>query len=109
MLGEGYLSRRLAHDGARVIGIDACADLIRSAQESAARNGLSVDYYTGKVDSLPVANDECDVVVCNHLLNDLSDIAAPIREFARVIRMGGRLVILMLRHVFTGRMRNVLS
>ena len=41
-------------------------------------------------------NDECDVIVCNHLLNDLRGIATPISEFARVAGMGGRMVILML-------------
>jgi 2-polyprenyl-3-methyl-5-hydroxy-6-metoxy-1,4-benzoquinol methylase len=53
--GEGYLSRKLAQDGAQVIGIDACADLVRSAEESAARSGLSIDSCTGTVDNLPIA------------------------------------------------------
>jgi 2-polyprenyl-3-methyl-5-hydroxy-6-metoxy-1,4-benzoquinol methylase len=100
--GEGYLSRRLAQDGARVVGIDACADLVQSAQDAAERNGLSIDYRTGTVDNLLLASDHFDVVVSNHLLNDLPSITNAIREFARVTRTGGRLVILMLHPCFYG-------
>jgi ubiquinone/menaquinone biosynthesis C-methylase UbiE len=98
--GEGYLSRILAQDGAETIGIDACPDLIKSAQELATDAGLAIDYHVGTVDDLPIRDGQCDVVVCNHVLNDLQDIATPFREFARVIREGGRIVILMLHPCF---------
>ena len=98
--GEGYLSRRLAQDGAQVVGIDACGDLVQSAQEADGRSGLSIDYHTGTVDDLPLASERFDVVVSNHLLNDLPRITNAIREFARVTRIGGRLVILMLHPCF---------
>lgn len=100
--GEGYLSRVLAQQGAQTIGIDACADLVQSAQELAAESGLSVDYHIGSVDDIPIADGRCDVVVCNHLVNDLENIAVPFREFARVTREGGHLVILMLHPCFYG-------
>jgi ubiquinone/menaquinone biosynthesis C-methylase UbiE len=41
-----------------------------------------------------------DLVVANHLLNDLPDIAGPVSELARVLRPAGRLMILMLSSVF---------
>jgi ubiquinone/menaquinone biosynthesis C-methylase UbiE len=100
--GEGYLSRILAHEGAETIGVDACADLIKSAQDLAAEAGLPINYNVGTVDSLPLCDSQCDVVVCNHLVNDLQDIEVPFREFARVTRKGGRLVILMLHPCFYG-------
>lgn len=100
--GEGYLSRSLAQDGADTIGIDACADLIKSAQEVATESGLAIDYHVGTVDNLPIRDGQCDVVVCNHLINDLKEISAPFREFARVTREGGRIVILMLHPCFYG-------
>jgi SAM-dependent methyltransferase len=100
--GEGYLSRILAQDGADAVGVDACADLIRSAQELATEAGLAIDYHVGTVDNLPIRDGQCDLVVCNHLINDLQNIAAPFREFARVTREGGHIVILMLHPCFYG-------
>lgn len=100
--GEGYLSRMFAQGGAEAIGVDACADLIKSAQERAAEAGLLIDYHVGTVDDLPIRDGKCDIVVCNHLINDLQNIATPFREFARVTREGGRIVILMLHPCFYG-------
>lgn len=100
--GEGYLSRILAQQGADTIGIDACTELIKSAQTLAAEAGLPIDYYAGTVDDLPIRDGQCDIVVCNHLVNDLQNIATPFREFARVTREGGNLVILMLHPCFYG-------
>lgn len=98
--GEGYLSRILANKGARVIGVDACPELLQAAQELATESNLQINYHIATVDHLPIGDSECDVIVCNHLLNDLEDISTPFREFARVIRKGGRLVILMLHPCF---------
>lgn len=100
--GEGYLSRIFAQNGADAIGVDACADLVKSAQELATDAGLPIDYHVGTVDNLPIRDGKCDIVVCNHLVNDLRDIATPFREFARVTREGGRMVILMLHPCFYG-------
>jgi hypothetical protein len=41
-----------------------------------------------------------DLVICNHVMNDLHDPSEPIHEFIRVLRSGGRLVILMLHPCF---------
>jgi 2-polyprenyl-3-methyl-5-hydroxy-6-metoxy-1,4-benzoquinol methylase len=100
--GEGYLSRKLAQDGARVVGVDACADLVQAAQETAERSGLLIDYRISSVNKLQLASEHFDVVVSNHLLNDLPEITDAIGEFARVTRIGGRLVILMLHPCFYG-------
>lgn len=100
--GEGYLARIFAQGGADAVGIDVCADLIKAAQELATEASLPVNYHVGTVNNLPIRDGQCDVVVCNHLLNDLQDISTPFREFARVTREGGRIVILMLHPCFYG-------
>lgn len=51
---------------------------------------------------LPFGDGAFDLVVANHLMNDLDEIAAPVREFARVLRPGGRFVALMLHPCFYG-------
>jgi 2-polyprenyl-3-methyl-5-hydroxy-6-metoxy-1,4-benzoquinol methylase len=98
--GEGYLSRMLAKAGATVTGIDFSAPLIAAAKEMNLTDRLPITFDTGTVYDLPYAGDAFDLVVCNHLINDLQDPAEPIREFARVLRQGGRLIILMLHPCF---------
>ena len=39
-------------------------------------------------------------MVANHIMNDLYDPSWPINEFSRVLRQGGRLIILMLHPCF---------
>jgi len=98
--GEGYLSRMLAKAGATVTGIDFSASLVAAAREMILTDGLPIAFDTGTVYDLPYADAAFDVVICNHLINDLQDPAGPIREFARVLRQGGRLIILMLHPCF---------
>jgi ubiquinone/menaquinone biosynthesis C-methylase UbiE len=98
--GEGYLSRILASNGATVTGIDTSGRLIDAAQAQNQDDGLPVSLDVGSVDSLPYPDSAFDLVVCNHLLNDLHDPSGPIREFGRVLGAKGRLVILMLHPCF---------
>ncbi|MBV9093496.1 MAG: methyltransferase domain-containing protein, partial [Streptosporangiaceae bacterium] len=61
---------------------------------------LPVSFDIGSVEELPYADGAFDLVVCNHLLNDLYDPSKAISEFARALRRSGRLVILMLHPCF---------
>lgn len=98
--GEGYLSRELARRGAAHIeGLDRSAALIAAAGEISTPNAR---FSEGDVASLPFGDSSFDLVVANHLLNDLPDIDQPIREIARVLRPGGRLVALTLHPCFYG-------
>jgi 2-polyprenyl-3-methyl-5-hydroxy-6-metoxy-1,4-benzoquinol methylase len=98
--GEGYMARELARRGAaHVTGIDASADQIAAAR-SVQVPGTSFDE--ADVADLPFGPGSFDLVIANHLLNDLPDITVPVSEFARVLRPGGRLVALMLHPCFYG-------
>jgi SAM-dependent methyltransferase len=50
--------------------------------------------------AMPYDAGTFDLVLCNHLLNDLEDPAQAIREFVRVLSDDGRIVILMLHPCF---------
>jgi SAM-dependent methyltransferase len=101
--GEGYLARILARQGATATGIDSSANLIEAAKAKGLNDTLSVSFDVGTVDDLPYENEAFDLVVCNHLMNDLRDPGKAITEFSRVLRRGGRLVILMLHPCFYNR------
>lgn len=98
--GEGYLSRLIARHGAQVTGIDACEELVEAARHAADDEGLDIEHVTAPADQLPLPDESVDIVVCNHLLNDLDDLEGPMDEFARVLRTNGRLVVLMLHPCF---------
>jgi SAM-dependent methyltransferase len=92
------MARELASLGARhVNGIDASGEQVKAA-EAAMVPGTS--FSEASADDLPFAAGSFDVVLANHLLNDLPDIAAPIGEFARVLRPRGRFIALMLHPCF---------
>jgi 2-polyprenyl-3-methyl-5-hydroxy-6-metoxy-1,4-benzoquinol methylase len=98
--GEGYLSRILASNGAIVTGVDFSAEQIEAARKQDLNDALTVSFDVASVYELPYPDSTFDLVVCNHVLNDLHDPGRPISEFARVLRNGGRLVILMLHPCF---------
>ncbi|SRR6266498_543673 len=98
--GEGYMSRLLARRGASVVGVDSCKGLIQAAQDLNDTERLDISYDVGDVGALALPDTTFDVVVCNHLINDLADPSIPFQEFARVLKGGGRVVILMLHPCF---------
>ena len=100
--GEGYLSRFFARAHAQVDGIDLSSPLVEAARAAASQGDLRINYHVGDVTNMEFANETFDVVVCNHLLNDLPAPEAAITEFSRVLKPTGRLVILMLHPCFYG-------
>ena len=100
--GEGYMTRLLARRGARqVTGADKSPALIAAARGASA--GVpAVRFAETDVANLPFDSASFDLAVANHLFNDLPEITGPVGELARVLRPGGRLVILMLHPCFYG-------
>jgi ubiquinone/menaquinone biosynthesis C-methylase UbiE len=100
--GEGYLTREIARQGARqVTGVDKSPALIAAARAGSA-DEPAARYREADLADLPFGGASFDLAVVNHVLNDLPDIMAPVGELARVLRPGGRLVILMLHPCFYG-------
>jgi SAM-dependent methyltransferase len=98
--GEGYLSRKLASGGAVVTGIDSSAELVKAALTHELASMLPVSFDIGSVEALPYDAESFDLVLCNHLMNDLQDPTRALKEFSRVLRSRGRVVILMLHPSF---------
>ncbi|MBC6461036.1 class I SAM-dependent methyltransferase [Actinomadura sp. HBU206391] len=98
--GEGYLARRLASQGADVLGVDACQGLIDAAESVPTGTAEPVSFTCASVDAIPVGDEVFDLVVCNHLFSHLHDPSRAIHEFGRVLKSSGRLVILTLHPCF---------
>lgn len=100
--GEGYLSRTFAQMGAQVDGIDSSSALVEAARVAPSPEGHKISFSLGDVTRMDFAGETFDIVVCNHLLNDLPEPAPAIGEFNRVLKQNGNLVILMLHPCFFG-------
>ena len=91
--GEGQLARRLAATGASVVGVDPTP-----AQIDVAKQRLGgVVYARADADHLPCRSGAFDAVVICLVLEHLERIERALSEVARVLRVGGRFM-LMLNH-----------
>ena len=91
--GDGTLVCAAASQGAEVTGIDSDSAMINAARSRAARAGVRPTLLEGRVEQLPFPDASFDVVVSITVLCFVPDADAALREMARVLRPGGRLVI----------------
>lgn len=89
--GDGLLATELADTGARVIGIDPDAAMLRAAAERTI--GHNVRLVRGRIEALPFPDAGFDLVTAVTVLCFVKNEATAWREMARVLRPGGRLVI----------------
>lgn len=92
--GPGIMACYLAELGHQVTAIDQAAGMIAHARENAARLGLAIQFELGDGHRLPFADGTFDVVVNRLVLLQMRDPAQAIGEWCRVIRPGGRLVVI---------------
>ncbi len=91
--GPGQLAFYLAQAGFEVTGIDISPGMIDRARQKAREFGLCVDFRTGDAEHLSFEDNTFNVVVTRNLVWTLPDPQAAIREWHRVLRPGGRIVI----------------
>ncbi|MFO0832359.1 MAG: bifunctional demethylmenaquinone methyltransferase/2-methoxy-6-polyprenyl-1,4-benzoquinol methylase UbiE [Phycisphaerales bacterium] len=97
--GTGDLTQAFAQTPAsKVTGLDftpAMLDQARIKQHSLpAQSAAKVTYIEGDAMALPLPDASTDVVSIAFGIRNVTDSARALREFARVLRPGGRLVVL---------------
>ncbi len=98
--GTGDLSQAIAKAGAaKVIGLDFTFEMLEIARHKVGglpttSNPDRITYIQGDAQQLPLADGSTDVVTIAFGIRNVLDPARAIREFRRVLRPGGRLVIL---------------
>src|SRR5215813_8846501 len=96
--GPGYLGIELARLGSyRIAGLDVSRTFVRIARENAARAGVEVDFRHGDAAALPFACEVIDFVVCRAAFKNFGDPGGALREMHRVLRSGGRALIIDMR------------
>jgi ubiquinone/menaquinone biosynthesis C-methylase UbiE len=92
--GTGRMLEMFGPDIERGLGIDLSLDMLLLARDRLERAGLrNCSVRQGDIYDLPLANDSFDVVILHQVLHFLDDGARAIHEAARVLRPGGRLLI----------------
>jgi ubiquinone/menaquinone biosynthesis C-methylase UbiE len=92
--GTGFLALQLAALGHRVAGLDGAEQMLALARSKAAEAALSLDLRLGDAEALPFGPASFDLVIERHVLWTLPNPATALAEWARVLRPGGRLVLI---------------
>jgi SAM-dependent methyltransferase len=90
--GTGALAEELAGRVRKVIAVDQSAEMLRAARRRLARR-RTVEIHEARLEALPLADASCDAAIAVLVLSYLREPAAALREAARVLRPGGRLVV----------------
>jgi len=96
--GEGYLTIEAARWAHRVIAIDRSPDVLGRAKALASRRRVSnVTWKRGDIEQVPLKDAAVDVAILSQALHHAADPARALAEAVRVIRPGGRVLVLDLR------------
>ncbi len=91
-VGTGLLAReaiRLCGDVKAVIGVD-----VSEAMLAIAKAKLGIAVIQGTAEALPLASGIADFVTMGYALRHMADMRAALQEALRVLRPGGRIVLL---------------
>jgi ubiquinone/menaquinone biosynthesis C-methylase UbiE/DNA-binding MarR family transcriptional regulator len=93
--GTGRMLELFGNDVERGLGLDLSLDMLALARARLDRAGLkNCSVRQGDIYDLAVPSDSFDVVIIHQVLHFLDDSAHAIREAARVLRPGGRLLVI---------------
>nr|WP_298098115.1 class I SAM-dependent methyltransferase [uncultured Shinella sp.] len=100
--GTGVISHLMDDLGYEVTGIDWSESMLAFARAKAAARGRSIRFHLGDAENTLEADNSYDVIVTRHLVWTLVDPETCFREWLRVLKPGGRLLVIDGDFVNTG-------
>ena len=91
-VGTGLLAREavaVTGDRRHVVGVDLCEGML-----AVARDKLGIPLIQATAEALPLADASADFVTMGYALRHVADLVAVFREFRRVLRPGGTVLLL---------------
>lgn len=107
--GEGYLCRILAKKGHRVFGIDFCPKLIMAAEELERKKSLGIKYFVSGFRKTSFPSSFFDVILSHQSINEIKNPERAFKEFSRILKRGGRLILLFLHPCFEIQLQKNMS
>jgi ubiquinone/menaquinone biosynthesis C-methylase UbiE/DNA-binding transcriptional ArsR family regulator len=93
--GEGLISQLLAHRAKQVWCIDNSPRMVEVGTELARKNGLAnLDYKLGDIEKVPLPERSVDLAILSQALHHAQHPQAAVNEAFRILRPGGRLLVL---------------
>ncbi len=98
--GEATISLLLAQRAKRVIAVDNSEKMVQYGKTLARKNKVkNLDYRLGEMESLPLQDAEIDLALMHQTLHHTLHPQLALAEALRILRPGGKLLILdLLRH-----------
>lgn len=91
---DSLIASKLVGSKGRVVGIDMTPEMRQKAAAGAKKIGAgNVEFREGMAEELPLMDGFADVVISNGVLNLTVNKLDTLREWARVMKPGGRLFI----------------
>ncbi len=100
--GEGTLSQMLAKHCQKVIAVDNSSKMVAYGTKLAKQHGFAnLDYRLGDLEEPPIDANSVDVAFFSQALHHAQNPANAVAAARRILKPGGRLVILdLLKHTF---------
>jgi ArsR family transcriptional regulator len=96
--GEGYLTVETARWAKHVTAVDRSTGVLARAKALAARKKCAnITWKKGELEKVPIDSGTIDVAMLSQALHHAADPAQALSEAARILKPGGRLLILDLR------------
>jgi ArsR family transcriptional regulator len=97
--GDGYLTLEMARWAKRVIAVDRSAEVLARGRDLAKRRKLSnITWKRGDIERLPIKDASVDLALLSQALHHAEHPGAALAEASRILRPGGRLLVLDLRN-----------
>ncbi|MFD1797828.1 class I SAM-dependent methyltransferase [Paracoccus aurantiacus] len=91
--GTGVITQLMAEIGYQVTGMDWSEPMLAKARAKAAERGVAARFLLGDAERTMEPDNSYDVIITRHLVWTLVDPPAAFAEWRRLLRSGGRLLM----------------
>ncbi len=90
--GTGFITEVLVQMGLKVIAVDQSRAMLDEMKKKLSRFD-TIDYRIGESNALPIQDETVDAIFSNMYLHHVESPPVAIKEMARVLKTGGKIVI----------------